>query len=368
MQVYLVGGAVRDRLLDYPVRERDWVVVGATAAELLAQGYQQVGKDFPVFLHPNTKEEYALARTERKSGPGYTGFTCNSDPGVTLEEDLLRRDLTINAIAEDADGKLVDPYGGQRDLAAKQLRHVSAAFAEDPLRVLRVARFAARYAHLGFSVAPETLELMRSIVISGELATLPHERLWTEMSKALTETSPDVFFLTLRACDGLTALLPELEPLEQPLQRLAAASKHFADSAPRFAALLCELLPAAVDALCTRLRPPNQHRELASLCARFASALDAPQAASTALQLLDATDAWRRAERFDTFLQVCEAVNPNRQEWATPLRTGVQACSSIDTAPWIAAGIKGREIGERINAARLDALETVYGKQPGSSP
>ena len=213
MNVYLVGGAVRDELLGYPVAERDWVVVGATPAELLEQGYTQVGRDFPVFLHPQTREEYALARTERKRGHGYTGFVVHSDPDVTLEDDLRRRDLTVNAIARSVDGTLIDPYGGQADLQARVLRHVSAAFVEDPLRVLRTARFAARYAHLGFRVAAETIALMGEIVASGELEHLPAERVWTELERAFTERHPEVFVSVLRECGALARLLPEVHAL-----------------------------------------------------------------------------------------------------------------------------------------------------------
>ena len=209
LEVYLVGGAVRERLLGRPVKERDWVVVGARAEQLLALGYRQVGKDFPVFLHPETGEEYALARTERKSGHGYTGFVFDSDPSVTLEEDLYRRDLTVNAIAEDAQGRLIDPCGGQRDLQARILRHVSGAFVEDPLRVLRVARFAARYATLGFTIAEDTLELMRQISSSGELQHLPSERIWQELERALGEASPRTFFTTLGDCGAQQALFPD---------------------------------------------------------------------------------------------------------------------------------------------------------------
>ena len=213
MRVYLVGGAVRDRLLGRPVHERDWVVVGATPEELMSLGYQPVGREFPVFLHPVTHEEYALARQERKVGPGYRGFTTQFAPTVTLEEDLKRRDLTINAMAETEDGALVDPYGGQADLAARMLRHVSEAFVEDPVRILRVARFAARYASLGFHVAPQTLELMRRITADGEARTLVPERVWQETERALGEARPEVFFQTLRACGALAVIFPELDAL-----------------------------------------------------------------------------------------------------------------------------------------------------------
>lgn len=213
MKTYLVGGAVRDKLLGRPVHEHDWVVVGATPEQLLAQGYSQVGRDFPVFLHPQTKEEYALARTERKSGRGYGGFVCDFSPEITLESDLLRRDLTINAIAEDADGSLIDPYGGQADLQARLLRHVSLAFREDPLRVLRVARFACRYAPLGFTIAPETLDLMRTIANDGELQELTPERVWKETERALGEAQPQVYFRVLRDCGALAVLFPEIDRL-----------------------------------------------------------------------------------------------------------------------------------------------------------
>lgn len=213
MDTYLVGGAVRDTLLDFPFSERDWVVVGATPQDLLDAGYTQVGRDFPVFLHPETREEYALARTERKQGHGYTGFVVHTDPTITLEEDLRRRDLTINAIAQTADGTIIDPYNGRDDLEDRILRHVSPAFPEDPLRVLRVARFAARYAALGFSIADETTALMRTIVAQGELAHLPLERVWTEIERALREASPQVFIEVLRECGALQSLLPEVEAL-----------------------------------------------------------------------------------------------------------------------------------------------------------
>ncbi len=293
MQVYLVGGAVRDRLLGREVKERDWVVVGATPAELEKQGFIPVGRDFPVFLHPKTKEEHALARLERKVAPGYRGFTTEFSPAVTLEDDLRRRDLTINAMAEDAAGHIVDPHGGQRDLAARQLRHVSEAFAEDPVRILRVARFAARYAALGFAVADETLALMRRMVDDGEANALVAERVWTETEKALGESSPDVFITVLRACGALKVIYPEIDALfgvPQPekwhpeidtgvhqLMALREAVKLGGGIAVRFAVLMhdlgkgttpAEILPshhghedagvALVEQLCARLRVPNQ--------------------------------------------------------------------------------------------------------------
>ena len=292
MNLYLVGGAVRDKLLGYPFTEKDWVVVGATPEEMIEQGFRQVGSDFPVFLHPKTKEEHALARTERKSGPGYKGFQCFSDTSVTLEEDLSRRDLTINAIAEDNEGNLIDPYGGQRDIANKILRHVSDAFVEDPLRVLRVARFAARYQHLGFTIAPETLALMTAITSSGELQHLTPERVWVETNKGLGERSPRTYIEVLRHCGALKVLLPEVDQLFGVAQRadyhpeidtgihvLMALDQTAAlddDSAARFAVLVHDLgkgitpkdvLPKhsgheergveLVNALCDRLKAPK---------------------------------------------------------------------------------------------------------------
>src|SRR5688572_2774012 len=295
MQVYLVGGAVRDRMLGREVTERDWVVVGATPAALEKQGYIPVGRDFPVFLHPKTKEEYALARQERKTGPGYRGFVTEFSPAVTLEEDLRRRDLTINAMAEDADGKVVDPFGGKRDLDARVLRHVSEAFLEDPVRILRVARFAARYASYGFRVADETLELMRRMVANGEASALVAERVWTETEKALQEKSPQVFFEVLRACGALAVVYPEIDALfgvPQPekwhpevdtglhqLLALQQAVRLGGGIESRFAVLMHdlgkgatpkdkwpshhgheELGVALVEQLCARLRVPNHLR------------------------------------------------------------------------------------------------------------
>ena len=358
LDVYLVGGAVRDRLLGYPVKERDWVVVGARPQQLLDLGYRQVGKDFPVFLHPKTGEEYALARTERKSGHGYTGFEVNSDPAVTLEEDLYRRDLTVNAIAEDARGQLIDPYGGQQDLQARVLRHVSAAFVEDPLRVLRVARFAARYAQLGFQIAPETLALMQQISVSGELQHLPSERVWQELERALAETSPQQFFITLIDCGALQVLFPdwELEPAQ--LQNLQQAVEISAATPVRFAALTAGLESQQLRQLCDQLRAPNSHRELALTCCHFGADANSrgPQAT---LDLLDHTDAWRRAERFEDFLRVCSANYRLPAARAVELRQVLARCRHIDTTAWRDAGLSGPDIGAKIRAERLRILQEL---------
>jgi len=344
MNVYLVGGAVRDNLLGLKNSDRDWVVVGATVAEMLAQGFVQVGKDFPVFLHPQSKEEYALARTERKSGHGHTGFNVIADPSVTLEEDLLRRDLTINAIAQDTAGRLIDPYGGYRDLQQKKLRHVSPAFSEDPLRVLRVARFAARFADRGFSIADETMQLMSDMVLSGELQHLPAERIWQELEKSLREPSPVVSMQTLRKCGALQMLMPEVDRLfgipqpeqyhpeidsgEHTLMALDQACRLSSDPVVRYAALLHDvgkgitpesawphhyrhehLGVALVEDIGTRLRVPREYTAIAKLVCHYHlrchQLLDARPV--TILRLLEALDAFRRPRQMEQFLLGCEA-------------------------------------------------------------
>ena len=403
MKTSLVGGAVRDKVLDYPVSERDWVVVGARPQDLLDLGYQQVGKDFPVFLHPQSKDEYALARTERKQGHGYTGFAVDCDPSVTLEEDLLRRDLTVNAMARDDDGTIIDPYGGQQDLAARVLRHVSDAFVEDPLRVLRTARFAARYAHLGFSVAPETMALMAEIVSQGELAHLPAERIWIEFDRALGERDPDVFIEVLRACGALGKLLPELEALfgvpqtekhhpeidtgVHTLMCLQQAVKLSSTTDVRFAVLIHDLgkgtTPKAewprhiaheqrgiklVDAVCKRLKAPNQFRDLARKVCQYHThchrALELR--GKTILKLLTATDALRRPQRFEAFLQACEADARGRLGFeqrdypqADYLRRALNIVQGVSAAQFAGDGLAGKAIGEAINAERVRLLEAL---------
>ena len=403
MKVYLVGGAVRDALLGYPSSENDWVVVGATPADLLEQGFQQVGKDFPVFLHPDTKDEYALARTERKRGHGYTGFAVHCDPAVTLEQDLLRRDLTINAMARSPDGDIIDPYGGQRDLAAKVLRHVSDAFVEDPLRVLRTARFAARYAHLGFSVAPETLALMAEIVDQDELAHLPAERIWVEMERALGERDPQVFVQVLRDCGALARLLPELEALfgvpqtekyhpeidtgVHTLMALQQAALLTPATDVRFALLLHDLgkgtTPRAewprhiaherrglklVEQVCQRLKAPGQYRELAvKVCEYHTHCHRALELrGKTLLKLLNATDALRRPERFEAFLLACEADARGRKgleqrdyPQADYLRCAQAMAQEVSAAAFSEQGLQGKALGEAIAAERVRRLEAL---------
>jgi tRNA nucleotidyltransferase (CCA-adding enzyme) len=404
MKTYLVGGAVRDRLLGRTVTERDYVVVGATPDDLVALGLRPVGKDFPVFLHPRTGEQYALARTERKTGPGYYGFETRFAPDVTLEEDLARRDLTINAMASDDDGNVVDPYGGRRDLEARLLRHVSPAFVEDPLRVLRVARFASRFAGLGFTVAPETLELMRGIAASGELAALVPERVWVETERALGEQQPTVYFEVLRACGALEVVFPEIAALfgvPQPqqwhpeidsglhtMQVLEVAAEMSGDTTVRFAALVHDvgkgLTPsdqwprhigheaagaALIEKLCARLRVPNEHRDLAVLVARHHAMVHrvAELRPGTLLELLEHTDAFRRAERFERMLVACEAdargrgpelrVAPYPQ--AALLRGIRDAAAAVRLDPAVVAAESGPVIAERMRSARIDAIRAA---------
>ncbi len=403
MQVYLVGGAVRDRLLGRPVSERDWVVVGATPAGLERAGFIPVGRDFPVFLHPQTREEHALARLERKTGPGYRGFTTEFSPDVTLEDDLKRRDLTINAMAEDSGGAIIDPHGGQRDLQDRLLRHVSPAFAEDPVRILRVARFAARYAPLGFRVAPETLELMRRMVADGEAASLVAERVWTETEKALGEPCPDVFIQVLRDCGALAVVFPEIDALfgvPQPekwhpevdtgvhqLLSLRQAVRLGGGVAARFAVLMHDLgkgrtpadkLPAhhghedagvaLVETLCARLRVPNHLRELAVITSRYHThvhrALELR--ADTLLRTLEACDALRRPERFADFLLACEADARGRtglEDRAYPQREffarAREAAAAVNLSPEERAGLSGEQIGQELRQRRIAAIRAL---------
>jgi tRNA nucleotidyltransferase (CCA-adding enzyme) len=403
MQVYLVGGAVRDRLLGRAVPERDWVVVGARPEELERQGYIPVGRDFPVFLHPETREEHALARLERKVAPGYRGFTTEFSPDVTLQDDLRRRDLTINAMAEDAAGNIIDPYGGRRDLEARLLRHVSEAFTEDPVRILRVARFAARYAPLGFEVAQETLALMRRMVDDGEANALVPERVWAETEKALAEPRPDVFIGVLRDCGALRVIYPEIDALfgvPQPekwhpeidtgvhqLMALRAAVKLGGGIAARFAVLMhdlgkgatpAEVLPshfghedagvALVEQLCARLRVPNHLRELAVITARYHThvhrALELR--AETVLRTLESCDALRRPERFADFLLACEADARGRlgfEQREYPQRAffaqARERAAAVTLEPAEREGMAGEQIGQELRRRRVAAIEEL---------
>ncbi len=361
MKCYLVGGAVRDRLLGYPFSERDWVVVGATPDDMLRAGFRPVGRDFPVFIHPDSGEEYALARTERKRGHGYHGFVFHTDTNVTLEQDLARRDLTINAIAETDSGELVDPYGGRDDLERKLLRHVSPAFAEDPLRVLRVARFAARYHHLGFRVADETVALMRTMVASGEVDHLVPERIWKETERALLERNPEIYFDTLTDVGALVrisggALVALSLHATDALQRAAAAN---CDGEVRFATLLAGTDDALVEALCQQWRVPNSYAELARLAlAPLAQALQLETPAQ-AIELFERCDALRRPDRFRQFIALCDA------EGAPPatqrrLERALDAGSAVTAAELIAAGLKGEQLGAALKQKRRDAIAASW--------
>jgi tRNA nucleotidyltransferase (CCA-adding enzyme) len=357
MKIYLVGGAVRDRLLGYPYHEKDWVVVGATAEQLLAEGFQPVGKDFPVFLHPQSKEEYALARTERKTAAGYTGFDCYASPDVTLEEDLQRRDLTINAIAEDSDGKLFDPYGGQQDIENKLLRHVSAAFTEDPLRILRVARFSARYAHLGFTVAKETLQLMQALSAGDELQALPAERIWKELQRALGERSPQQFFITLQQAHALQQLMPELSPLQaHSLQVLERAAGQQQPASVGFAVLLYGLDKDSCLQLCAHLKSPNEFKDLAVLVSRFGrQCQQAFSAADALLDTLEQLDPFRRPERFELFLHCCDLLF-DQPHSCQQLRQALALCATISAKQLAAEGLAGKAIARALRSRRLQAI------------
>jgi tRNA nucleotidyltransferase (CCA-adding enzyme) len=410
MQVYLVGGAVRDALLGLPVKERDWVVVGGTRDELLRLKYREVGRDFPVFLHPGSHEEYALARLERKVSPGYRGFAVEFGPEVTLEEDLARRDLTINAIAQAGDGSLLDPYGGQRDLKARVLRHVSPAFIEDPVRILRVARFAARFAPLGFQVASETTALMRAMVERGEADALVAERVWQETDKALREPGASMFFQVLRECGALKIIYPEIDALfgvPQPekwhpeidtgvhtLMVLDQAVLLSPDVKVRFAALVHDLGKAAtpraewpghkgheersvelIEALCDRFKLPSEYRELSVIVARYHGNVHRAfeLRPGTILGIFEKTDAFRRPERFKQALLACEADSRGRlglERNPYPQRQYLQAArdaaATVKPTPEDIADKVGPLIAERVHQRRLQAIAELAARvQPG---
>ncbi len=402
MQTYLVGGALRDELLGLPVRERDWCVVGATPDDMLELGYRQVGRDFPVFLHPETGEEYALARTERKTGAGYHGFVFNTSPDVTIEEDLGRRDLTINAIARDPDGRLIDPYGGAKDIEDRVLRHVSDAYVEDPVRILRTAKFAARFHHLGFRLADETLALMRDIVAAGEADALVPDRVWRETETALAGRSLPVFFETLRRCGALAVIFPEIDALfgvPQPKQwhpevdtgvhvmmALEQAENMSDDVDLRFAVLVHDLgkattnralLPShpehetrgldIIRKLSERLPVPNRCRDLALIVSEFHThchrALELRD--KTVLKVLERADAFRRPERFEKFLIACEADARGRKgledrdyPQADMLRAAFKAAREVDAGA-IAAESRPDRIAEDLRGARISAIRAA---------
>ncbi|MBU3022064.1 CCA tRNA nucleotidyltransferase [Aestuariibacter sp. A3R04] len=355
MKVYLVGGAVRDALLHRPVTERDWVVVGTTPEAMREKGYTQVGKDFPVFLHPKTKEEYALARTERKAGQGYTGFECYAAPDVSLEDDLIRRDLTINAIAQAKDGSLTDPFNGLQDLKARTLRHISPAFSEDPLRVFRVARFAARYADLGFTIAPETLSLMRAMADSGELRCLSAERVWKETEKCLSEGRPGVFFRTLAETNALGDWFSEWLPHTDALIALMEQGTS-AQAAPEeiWALLGIVLTDVNIIDLCTRLKCANKYSDLAVLCARYHGALRYTAAPTSLLPVLKRCDAWRKPERFEQLLTVVgiAADTQEQQQFNQVVLRAVDDARKVNAQAFVERGLRGPEVGKAVDAAR----------------
>lgn len=361
MKTYLVGGAVRDQLLGRPIKEKDWVIVGATPEELLKQGFKPVGKDFPVFLHPETKEEYALARTERKTAPGYKGFVFNAAPDVTLEDDLRRRDLTINAIAQSDDGKLIDPFGGQQDLKNKIIRHVSPAFAEDPVRILRLARFAARFGD--FAIDPETMHLMQTMVANGEVAALVAERVWRELATALSEPYPERFFTVLQECGADKILFPGFSFNNQAISALNNAAKSSIDISMRFAAVFFQLDLNAAKVLCQRYRVPSEASDMLILVIQY---LPLYQQALTAdakqlLSLLEKTDAFRRLQRFALFLVTCEACASasNAQQITKHLQKVYEAAANVKVADIMAPGLTGEAIGLALQELRIQAISQI---------
>lgn len=380
MEIYLVGGAVRDELLGLAVEEKDWVVLGSSPEEMLALGYKAVGKDFPVFLHPETKEEYALARTERKKGKGYYGFEVHASPEVSLEEDLLRRDLTINAIAKSSSGELIDPYKGQQDIQAKCIRHVSVAFTEDPLRVLRAARFAAKYAHLGFSVADETLTLMSEIVHANEIAELAVERIWQETLKALNTTSPWVYFDILHAVGALAQTHTSIDKQYsisqarenglQALQQFAAKEKKAED---RFAAFVGGLFylqkedtTKDIQELNAQLKLPNSVKKLLQLTVSLQH--DSHQVlelnAEQVLSLLQRLDSRRQTERFLSLLKIYTAIftsirNTDHYLQADFLQQAAQVIDNIDTQKWVGKGVSDQQLTDKLYAEKIGQLEKL---------
>ncbi|MCG8609599.1 MAG: multifunctional CCA tRNA nucleotidyl transferase/2'3'-cyclic phosphodiesterase/2'nucleotidase/phosphatase [Pseudomonadales bacterium] len=372
MKSYLVGGAVRDKLLNIPVKDRDWVVVGATPEVLLASGYSQVGADFPVFLHPQTKEEYALARTERKKGKGYKGFECHAAPDVTLEDDLRRRDLTINAMAMDKNGNITDPFQGQTDLQNRILRHVSEAFIEDPLRILRVARFAARFHHLGFTVADETMALMKEMVDTGEADHLVPERVWQETCRALGEPSPEVYFTTLAACGALAVTMPELlDIIKEPdwERDLILASKTISSPESRLAIILYqfskqlepEAATAQIEQLAARIKMPKVFQKRAELCCRFQDVVNRPtqHAPEQLLAFLTGSGALKTPDNLKPFIEISLAVQAPKPDQLSPedfFANILEALRQIDPKTLLREGFKGKALGAEIERQQLTLI------------
>ncbi len=401
MKTFLVGGAVRDSLLNYPVIERDWVVIGESPESMIEQGFKRVGKDFPVFLHPQTRDEYALARTERKTAPGYKGFVVHAAPEITLEQDLIRRDLTINAMAMDEEGNIIDPYHGKEDLEKRLFRHISPAFSEDPVRILRIARFAARYSHLGFTIAEETMQLMKQMVIQGETDHLVAERVWAELFKALSEKTPAAFFFTLKECYALESVFPEIDRLfgvPQPekyhpeidtgihcLLSLEQATKLSTNPKVRLAALLHDLGKATtdknkwpnhhgheqrgliiLDQFCSRIPVPKTYKILATQVMRYHTHCHRvfELSAKKLLEMLNFLGAFKSSAMLEEFVLACEADCKGRtglEDTAYPqadyLKKAAIAARKIDISEILASGIKGQKIGEAIHRLRMTAVK-----------
>jgi tRNA nucleotidyltransferase (CCA-adding enzyme) len=355
VQIYLVGGAVRDSLLGLPVRERDWVVVGSTPEEMQRLGYRQVGRDFPVFLHPETNEEYALARTERKVGPGHTGFVCHAGPDVTLEDDLRRRDLTVNAIAQSQDGRLIDPWGGAADLKSRSLRHVSAAFVEDPLRVFRAARFAAQLAGFEFRVAPQTLQLMTDMCRRELLAELAAERVWQEVFKSLATRSPGTFFDVLRACGGLNRWLGELETIRGVSEFANTHAARLRDPIDRFGAMGWLLEPDAMNALSDRLKAPNDCRRAGLDVARHGRVLVGWRTAQSA-SLLDAMKSSGAIRQPEWFARIAAIVGECASVDLSGLTALARDVASVASEPFRKLGHEGIALGKALDDARLELI------------
>lgn len=368
MQIYLVGGAVRDELLNRKIKERDYVVVGATPEQLLNLGYQQVGKDFPVFLHPKTKDEYALARLERKQGQGYTGFVCEFSPSVSLEDDLKRRDLTVNAIAKADDGNLIDPYGGKQDLDNRILRHVSSAFSDDPLRILRVARFAARYHYLGFTIADETKTLLKQMVRKGELKTLTPERVWLECEKSLSDGAFAEFLQTLAELNALTAISPALakqwdDALYQKIKaRFNYANEHKVfDTALLFCQATSSLHYDEITAIAQTIRLPNEVRDLARYVVQHQQLLTAKAInPDLLLSSCNRLDLWRRPERFTALLNALEINQCRKLEHQQTLLQASHEARAVNPQQFIAQGIKGADIKTALEQARLAVFKRYF--------
>lgn len=362
MKIYLVGGAVRDELLGRPVTERDWVVVGSTPKEMRQLGYKPVGKDFPVFLHPETHEEYALARTERKIAKGYKGFEFHADETVTLEQDLQRRDLTINAIAKDENNQLIDPYQGQADLKNKILRHVSKAFNEDPVRILRLARFSARFPD--FSIHPDTIALMKSMVENGEVDALVSERVWKEWVRAIGETNPLRFFEALGACGALGKLFPEISLEKNGIKAFELAAKEISKTEIRYATLFIDLKESESMAINSRFKAPNEFKELSLLVTKFfQDYLDiSKKSPEEIFVLLKKTDAVRRPLRFEYFLKACEIGSEillQKSHQSEILSKSLAALNSISTKDLQAQNLKGAEFAEALQKQQISAIRAA---------